>query len=819
MRKLARRGAPVLPAILLIGWASLRLSAAPPQSVRPAVPEQISEAPADAAHDFTVSTIVIAPRATPGDELAAQVLKEEMQARTGLDWPIATAWPAAGAVVAIAGRSTAWPEINRPDLPEAAARPEGFRLLSERQGDRAVAWILGADRRGALFGVGALVRTLSWGRGWTRLAEAVDLATSPRYPIRGHQLGYRSTSNTYDGWTPAQYERYIRDLVLLGANAVENIPFQDTKQSPLMTVSRTEMNRRVSAICVKYDLQYWLWMPADFSLADVDKRSAALRRMEALFAESPRIDAVFVPGGDPGDNPAGLVLPYLQDIASRLRAHHPHATVWLSLQKFSAGDVDAVFAWIDRERPDWLGGLIAGPGSYPLQEIRARLDRRYRVRDYPDIAHTVRCQYPVPQWDPAFALTLGREPVNPRLLFYARVHDRIAPESDGFITYSDGVTDDANKALWTRKGWDPSLDPRAIALQYARTFFGSRVAEQAADGLLALEQNWNGPLAENGSVDATLALWRDLEAAAPELSGSWRWQMYVMRAYYDAYVRQRLIAETALERRANDALAEAPRTGSSPAMTRATAILDRAVTGRCCAAWRARIEGLCERLFSTIRLQTSVPKYGASGYERGAVLDFLDHPLNNRWWLEDEVAKVRAMPNERARLARLQVLRTWAEPGDGSSYDDVGNIAASPHVTPARVATADEDEMVPHFTWTGGPTRIRLSWLTSLRWPTMSYEHLDASARYQVQLHVIADRRAGTAKLRIDGVPAAPNAPAVNIGDRLVYDVPASAIADGRVVLTFDPIDESCVNWRQYSRLVEAWLIRTPAVATATEAR
>lgn len=776
---------------------------------------------ASASHDFGAATIVIGAAATAGDRLAADVLREEIHARTGLDWPVVTTWPADGPIVAIAERRTPGTREERPDLDRAAGRPEGYRLAVRQQGNRPVAWIVGADRRGTLFGVGELLRTLSWGRGTARLAGEIDVSTAPRYPIRGHQLGYRHHSNTYDGWTAAQYEQYIRDLALMGANAVENIPFQDTRPSPLMPLSRAAMNRAVSEICAKYDIQYWLWMPAVFSLSDGPDRADALARMDALFADSKRLDAVFLPGGDPGDNPASLVVPYLHDIAVRLRAHHPRAAVWLSLQHFEADEIEFIFSWIDRERPDWLGGLIAGPGSYSLQKIRARLDRRYQVRDYPDIAHTVRCQYPVPRWDPAFNFTLGREPINPRPVFYAQVHDRTAPYTDGFVSYSDGVNDDFNKTLWTRKAWDPSLDARAIAIEYTRTFFGDAVAERAADGLLALERNWDGPLAVNGAVDGTLALWQQLESAAPELAGNWRWQMYLLRAYYDAYTRHRLIDENRLEHQAYEALGEARRAGSERAIARATAVLDRATTAGCCPAWRARIDALGEALFGSIRIQLSVPKYHASGYERGAVLDFLDQPLNNRWWLEDEFAKVKALPDEQARLARLDVLRMWTQPPAGSAYDDVGNIAGSPHVMPAsrRAADGTEMEQIPHFTWEGGPTRTRLSWLTSLRWPAgLTYGHLDPDARYEVRLHVITNKAAGQVRLRIDDQPATPLAPAVHIGDLLRYSVPAAAVADGRLVLTFDPIDESDVNWRQYSRLVEAWLIRTTAPGSSEEA-
>ena len=36
------------------------------------------------------------------------------------------------------------------------------------------------------------------------------------YPLRGHQLGYRPKTNSYDAWTPAMWEQYVRDLVVFG---------------------------------------------------------------------------------------------------------------------------------------------------------------------------------------------------------------------------------------------------------------------------------------------------------------------------------------------------------------------------------------------------------------------------------------------------------------------------------------------------------------------------------------------------------------------------------------------------------------------------
>jgi hypothetical protein len=750
------------------------------------------------------------------------VLQDELEARLGVRPPVVTAWPASTpVVVAIASdipRSAAapWPGAMAwrvPGSPEVAGRAEAFHVKVEQRGAQAVVWVLGADGRGALFGVGELLRALRWAPdGEQALPRGVpatlDVATAPAYAIRGHQLGYRQHSNTYDAWDEARYDRYIRDLALFGANSIENIPLQDTRVSPHFPVSREAMNVAISRTCQKYDLDYWIWTPADFDLGDAALRAQTLDTLDAMFARMPRLDAIFVPGGDPGHNAAQLVFPYLEDLAERVRKHHPRAKVWLSLQWFPADQIDWIYARLNGEPLSWFGGLVAGPSSPPLATTRARLHPRYRLRDYPDITHTVRAQYVVPDWDPAFNSTLGREPINPRPVFYAGLHDRIASHTDGFISYSDGVNDDVNKAIWSRKAWRPEATPREILVEYARLFFGEPVAERAADGLLALEKNWEGPLATNGAVDGTLAAWQRLEAETPALHGNWRWQQALFRAYYDAYTRHRLLRETALEARANVALLDARTAGAAGAVERALAALADADVPGPHEAWRVRIEDLGAALFRSIGMQMDTPRYQASGTERGAVLDFLHVPLNNRWWLQDELTKVLALPDETARVARLDVLARWESPGAGSFYDDIGNIAKSPHVQRARAGTATpglQEGPTPHFTWEdAGRSRKRLSWQDSLRWPlAIVYEQVDPGASYVVRVN-----GNGEARLRINGLPATPRAYGTVLGAFKEYPVPPEAVRSRKLTITFDDIDESDRNWRQHSRVHEVWLLR-----------
>jgi len=638
---------------------------------------------------------------------------------------------------------------------------------------------------------------------------ALDIATAPAYPIRGHQLGYRAQANSWDAWTPEQFDQYIRELAFFGVNSIENIPFQDDRQTPLMKISRRDMNRKMSEICERYGLDYWIWTPADYDLKDTAKRTEALEKHEVLYRDCPELTGVFFPGGDPGDNPPELVMPFLKDIYDRLHPIHPDAGVWLSLQGFGPAQIKYVMDYLKKESPDWLEGLVAGPSAPPIPMTRNLLPAKYQYRLYPDITHNKICQYPVPWWDQAYALTLGREAINPRPQHYAYIHNWFAPYSDGFISYSDGVHDDVNKTLWSVLGWNPDTDLRQILVEYGRVFFGAEVAERAADGIFALEKNWRGTIVENGAVEGTLLLWQQLEKEFPILKDNWRWQMCLVRAYYDAYIRRRVINETRLEQEANAALAQCESLGADAAMTNAMTLLNQAVDAPVSPELRERIYALCDDLFQSIGLQTSVDKYNASGAERGAFLDFVDYPMNNRWWLEDEFGKVQALSSESEKCERLLEIAFWEMPTPGSCYDDIGNPAKCPHVKRSEfVYTEPGEEARPEpLQWwlDNGMSRARLSWQNTMDYPeAVVYEGLDPEASYTV-------RCSGYGKflLSIDGEKVGDPKDAVEMGEVRDYPVASEHLQDRKLVLKWaQPADEGRLNWRQRSRLAEVWLIK-----------
>ncbi len=687
------------------------------------------------------------------------------------------------------------PKRQGDNLPEA--KGEGFRIVVEKTGNHEILWLIGKDGRGVLFATGQFLRTAELSKNKIQFNKSNEIATSPAYPIRGHQIGYRNTANSWDAWNPAQFETYFRELALFGANSIENIPFHDGPLGPNMKFPRDFMNKKMSEICNNYGLDYWVWTPADVDLADPAIFKAEVEKHGEFYKSCPRLDGVFFPGGDPGSNHPKYVMPFLKEVADALHKYHPKAGMWISLQGFSDEQVDYFYDYLDKNNPDWLEGVATGPSSPDLAATRFRLPKKYKHRHYPDLTHTIRCQYPTENWDQAFALTEGREICNPQPFYYAKIHNRYAPLTDGFLSYSDGVHDDVNKATWSQMAWNPEKDVRQVMVEYSRFFFGSSVAESGADGILALERNWVGPVEENGGIETTFAFWQNLEAKHPELKGNWRWQQLVMRSYYDTYVKRRKAYEQNLEKEANQILGQAAKTGSDKAMKDALILVNKADNEPVYPELRNKIVGYCEALFQSIGMQTSVKKYNASGEERGAILDFLDYPLNNRWWLTDEFAKIGKMSTEKEKLERLEIIRTWENPGPGSYYDNISNISKGPHV---KTTTEDATDFV---WWDDGMSRKRLSTQLYQNFPRLVYTDLDPNGHYTIRIAGYGD-----ALLRADGERIAPTVYNKGLEEFKEFQLSPKYVSDGKLEITFDVPEESKLNWRSQSKVSDIWLLK-----------
>ncbi len=734
------------------------------------------------ALDLSSATVVARP-----DLKAANVLVEEVDKRTGIRWRLEQA-----------------AEGVRIELAEKPAAPaEGYHIEVQNGSVR----VTGNDRRGLLFGVGRLLRELRMERGAVSIPEGWTETSAPKYPLRGHQLGYRPKTNSYDGWSVPVWEQYIRDLAVFGANAIELIPprSDDAADSPLFPLPPMRMMTEMSRLADEYGLDVWIWYPAmDTDYTDPKTVSAALEEWGEVFRKLPRVDAVFVPGGDPGHTEPKVLMELLEKETGVLHRYHPKAQMWVSPQGFDQAWLDEFYAILKTE-PQWLSGVVYGPQIRDtLQQVRAAVPKRYPIRHYPDITHSRQCQYPVPDWDVAYSVTEGREVINPRPTGEAGIFQRTAPYTIGFITYSEGCNDDVNKFVWSALGWNPEAKPEDILRQFGRYFIGERYGESFARGLVELEQDWKGPLEANAGVEGTFAHFQELEHnATPQMLANWRFQQGLYRAYYDAYTRRRLAYETDLERQAMEALEKAHDVGAERAMTDAESILRKATTDRIATDLRARVFELAEALFQSIRMQLSVARYKAIAVDRGATLDTLDAPLNDRLWLEQRFGQLRVAASESERLAGIREILHWSDAGPGGFYDDLGNLTRQPHLV------HDENALVGF-----GPqgTRRRSWWDNAeSRYDApvrMHYDGLDPAVRYEIRVTYAGEnprrkiRLVAGGKWEVHGYIEKPTPL-----QPLEFDVPHEATEHGELDLAWYGEPGLGGNGRG-CQVAEVWLIR-----------
>ena len=287
-----------------------------------------------------------------------------------------------------------------------------------------------------------------------------------------------------------------------------------------------------------------------------------------------------------------------------------------------------------------------------------------------------------------------------------------------------------------------------------------------------------------------------MENENPQLAKNWRWQQLIMRAYYDAYIQDRLTYEKKLEKEAYKILEKAAKLGANNAMDKALTHIQKADREFVSPNLKAKVFTYAEDLFQSIGAQTSVEKYQASGAERGAILDFIDYPLNNRWWLEDEFKKISEFKTEKEKLAKLDFIRKYEFPGEGSFYDNISSADA-------KHETSKTDDAIDYLWENNGLSRKRLSTQLFQFNPELAYDELDPNTDYLIRVSGY-----GEALLRANGVLLKPTKYEKGFEQFKEFPLPKELIKEGKLKITFDKPDEEHLNWRKQSRVTDVWILK-----------
>lgn len=781
------------------------------------------------AIDLSAAQVVVPGGLNAREQKAVKMFVEEVAARTRLQLPSANrsadGKSAPTIVIGPIEQLKKQAEQLHADFGSDPQRlpAEGYRIITQTSSSGSPSIIVaGNDSRGVLFGVGKLLRSLSMSRDRLVLREPLNITTAPAMPIRGHQLGYRPKTNSYDAWDLPQWEQYFRDLAVFGCNSVELVPprTDDDADSPHFPRPPMEMMIGMSKLADDYGLDVWIWYPAmELKYDTPEAIQASVREWSEVLAKLPRVDALFVPTGDPGDASPSEYVALLAAQSVQLKKLHPNAKIWVSMQSFTQPQFDEMLQLVKQE-PPWLAGIVFGPQNrVTIAKLREILPAKLPIRAYPDITHSIRCQYPVPNWDLAFPLTEGRETINPRPFDETTIFLSCKDYISGVISYSEGCNDDVNKMIWSALCWDPAARPIDTLRDYSRYFIGDKYANDFAQGLLALERNWRGPLPKNDGVNETLQQFQAMERAAdPRTKRNWRFQQALYRAHYDAYLRSRLIAETAQEHDALNVLANARHLGADQTTAKATAILNQADAPKSSDALRARVAELAEALFQSIRMQLSVAKYQAIEVGRGANFDEIDVPLNNRVWIKNRLSNLQKL-DEAAKFRGIDEIVHWTDPGPGGFYDDLGDPLNQPHLV-----TTDNYAKDPsyHDSVTIG-FRSELPWRRSWcnhadgHYSTpvlMHYDGLDPNANYKIRVVYAGDKLDSKVRLVARShsggreIVIHPLQPKPQPVRPVEFAIPATATSGGELTLEWTSNPERGGAGRG-SQIAEVWLIKT----------
>ena len=153
--------------------------------------------------------------------------------------------------------------------------------------------------RGLIFGYSHILRKAKFTSDGVIITEDIEGTFKPQKQIIGHQVGYRTTPNTYDAWDYNQYFDYYLDMMAFGTNTCEHntTKFGKKEMNPLMRYTQEEFVVEASRLADTVDLDVSLWHAND----DNETEEEALRIREDIYSKIPRINAVFPPGGDPGE--------------------------------------------------------------------------------------------------------------------------------------------------------------------------------------------------------------------------------------------------------------------------------------------------------------------------------------------------------------------------------------------------------------------------------------------------------------------------------------------------------------------------------------
>ena len=163
---------------------------------------------------------------------------------------------------------------------------------------------------------------------------------------------------------------------------------------------------------------------------------------------------------------------------------------------------------------------------------------------------------------------------------------------------------------------------------------------------------------QNEGVEKNLDLWLKIEAGLENRHLPYRFEMGLLRACFDAYIKQRLLDGRDAEMAAMRCLKSPENSSPAEGIQKAIEYIeskpgaDSRLLGKCI--------DLSEKLHDKVKWKTSVSRYRAFNWRRGAFMDSIDVPVDNSPWLLRKLSHILTMDvcaakaGKKALLARIE---------------------------------------------------------------------------------------------------------------------------------------------------------------------
>ncbi len=665
--------------------------------------------------------------------------------------------------------------MTLPALPNSdRTHPEGFAVRSGTVDGRHYVVVAGVDERGTLYGVGWLLRAMTY------LPDAViippvDAEEKPAFPMRGGSpSGPGSRARQYGDLRPMRPEEgmeMMEDLMLLGTNFFESAPAlygMDTYSSitanhllPPGFPSEWGANggRSRTYVCPSHP----------------EARKAILESFDQMFRDAPDLDYFLTNSGDPGGCRCEKCMPWggtyirlMHEVADILHKYHPDTKILATNQDITNEGNQAIFDYLNSQDSSWLYAIRYGPASDEMQTyirgpvnprwfeyegfgplgnylkyMHHELPRTTNIALFSDITHWMQAQYGVPHPDVALAAVYGRRSWNTRPRYFHEVGREILHYAVGDFHYSEGMHDDFNKWFWYRMLWDPRQDAESITKEYCTYWLGPDAADEMVEAIFLMEETLEKPVLGNPGIARAVELVRSAGGKIPEnlLRDDFRWRVISQKALMDRYIQLGLEQGEALTAAAGRLLARVDDSSTPRAdMAQAVTVLDAPLETPEMAAVLAEAKRLGEESNTII------------GYRVPAVFiaPTMD-PTEVGWWKKTLEEALATEDDPQVRNAARMVVH-YEDPGPGGFYDNLGWPSESPHLVHGQSRQTSRPFAGPAKRGHGG---FAYTMGQSGRGVTFAYDGLDPGADYVVRLSVGTQRwRRGTGAGREQGLEA-----------------------------------------------------------------